>query len=183
MADLASLMILAAAPAAAAHEAAEPLAFGVLPASWIVAASMAVLLGIAVWVKVPSALTRSLDTSIGEIKKQLEEAKHLRAEAEKLRAEYAARIANAADETAQMLDHARAEAQAIVAKAAADTTDVIARREKLASEKIEAAQRGAVAELRAKTADVAAAAARNVIANHYGADADKDQVDAAIGSF
>jgi F-type H+-transporting ATPase subunit b len=59
---------------------------------------------------------------------------------------------------------------------------VIARREKMASDKIEAAERGAVAELRKKAA-AAAAAARGLIASHYGADADKVQVDAAIAGL
>ena len=82
-----------------------------------------------------------------------------------------------------MLDHARHEAEAIVAKAEADTTETIARREKMAEDKIAAAERGAVAELRAKAADAAAVAARGLIARNHGADADKALVDQAIGSI
>lgn len=182
MANLSSLILLAAGAAehAGAHEAAEPAAFGVLSAAWIVAASMAVLIIIALAVKVPSLLAKGLDNGIADIKKQLEEAKALRADAEKLRADYAARIANAEKEAVLLVEHARTEAQAIIAKAEADTTTTIGRREKIASDKIEAAERAAVSELRAKAASAAASAAKGLIGGHYSPDADKVQVDAAI---
>jgi len=98
--------------AAAAHEAAEPAAFGVLPAPWIVAAAMAVLLIVALVLKVPAAAAKGLDASIAEIKKQLDEAKALRAEAEKLRADYTARVAGAEKEALQLVEHAKTEAAA-----------------------------------------------------------------------
>lgn len=176
------LLLLAAA--AAEHGAhAEPLALGLAPASWIVAAAMTVLILIALFLKVPKMLTSGLDAGIAEIKKQLDEAKALRAEAEALRAEYAAKIANAEKDAAAMLEHAKHEAEAIVAKAEADTTAVIGRREKMAEDKIAAAERGAVAELQAKAANAAASAARSLIAKNHTAQADKALVDAAIGGI
>jgi F0F1-type ATP synthase membrane subunit b/b' len=107
---------------------------------------------------------QGLDASIAEIRKQLDEAKALRADAEALKADYASRIANAEKDVAAMMEHARTEADAIIAKAESDTTAVIARREKMASDKIEAAERGAVAELRNKAAQAAAVAATGLIA-------------------
>jgi F-type H+-transporting ATPase subunit b len=184
MADILTVLA-AAAEHVAEHggEHAEPLALGLAPASWIVAAAMTVLILVALFLKVPKMLTASLDASIAEIKKQLDEAKVLRAEAEALRQEYASKIANAEKDAAAMLDHARHEAEAIVAKAEADTTAVIARREKMAEDKIAAAERGAVAELRARAADAAAVAARGLIAQNHGAAADKVLVDQAIGAI
>lgn len=182
MADLSLIAFLSEA-AGEAHEAAEPMAFGfVTPPMWV-AASMAVLIGIMLWKKVPSAITSGLDASIAQIKQQLDEAKALRAEAEALRKEYADKIASAEKDAAEMLEHARHEADAIIAKAAADTKDVIARREKMAQDKIEAAERGAVAELRTKAAEAATAAARGLIATKHTAKADKSLVDEAIGGL
>lgn len=183
MANLLPLLAAAAEHATEHGEHAEPLALGLAPASWIVAASMTVLIIVALFLKVPKTLTSGLDASIAEIKKQLDEAKALRAEAEALRKEYADKIANAEKDAAAMLEHARHEAEAIVAKAEADTTAVIARREKMAEDKIAAAERGAVAELRAKAAEAAASAARDLIARNHGAAADKVLVDQAIGSI
>ncbi|WP_206238635.1 F0F1 ATP synthase subunit B family protein [Novosphingobium terrae] len=177
MADL-SLIVLAEA----ASEAAEPTALGLTPPMWV-ALSMAVLIVVMLVLKVPGLLTKGLDNSIAEIRKQLDEAKALRADAEALKAEYATRIANAEKDAAAMLAHAKAEAEAIVAKAESDTTEVIARREKMASDKIEAAERGAVAQLRVKAAEAATSAARGLIAGGYSAANDKAQVDSAIASI
>lgn len=187
MPNVSSLYLLAHAAAAnvaegtAGHHA-EPAALGLNPVAWV-ALSMAVLLAVALYLKVPSMLTSGLDASIAEIRKQLDEAKSLRAEAEALRKEYADKIANAEKDAAAMLDHARHEAEAIVAKAEADTTAVIGRREKMAADKIAAAERGAVDELRAKAAQAAAAAAGKLIAAKYSADADKALVDEAIAGI
>lgn len=185
MADLSLIALLseAAHTAGEAHEAAEPVAFGfVTPGMWV-ALAMATLIAILIWKKVPSALTSGLDAGIAQIRQQLDEAKALRAEAEALRQEYAKKIAGAEQDAAAMLDHARSEADAIVAKAAADTKAVIARREKMAKDKIAAAERGAVAELQTKAAEAATAAARGLIANGHGAAADKALVDEAIAGL
>ncbi|MEO0033103.1 MAG: hypothetical protein RIS94_2861 [Pseudomonadota bacterium] len=168
-------------PHGGAHEV-EPAALGLNPGMWV-AAAMLVFLIILVIKKVPAAITGGLDNQIAAIRKQLEEAKVLRAEAEKLRAEYATKIANAEKDAAAMLDHARHEADAIVAKAAADAKDVIARREKMAADKIAAAERTAVDDLRAKAASAATAAATQLIAQNHGAAADKALVDGAIAGL
>ncbi len=170
---------------AAAHgaEHAEPMAFGfVTPGMWV-ALAMTVLILVMVWKKVPGLITSGLDASIAEIRKQLDEAKALRAEAEALRKEYADKIAGAEKEAADMLEHARHEAEAIVAKAADDTKALIKRREKMAEDKIAAAERGAIEELRAKTAAAAAGAAQSLIATNHSAKADKALVDEAIAGL
>ena len=169
------------APAGGEHHV-EPSALGLGPGAWA-ALAMVVFLGILVWKKVPGVIVGGLDKEIDAIRKQLDEAKVLRAEAEKLRAEYAAKIANAEKDAASMVEHAKTEAQAIIAKAEADTTATIARREKMASDKIEAAELAAVTALRAKAADAAASAAKSLISAQYGAGADKAQVDAAIAGL
>ncbi len=183
------LIMLAAAAGdvvhgAAAHgvEPTEPAAFGIGPGAWV-AASMAVLIVVMIWRKVPGIITGGLDKSIAEIKRQLDEAKSLRAEAEALRREYADKIANAERDAAAMLDHARHEADAIVAKAQTDTTAVIGRRERMAQDKIAAAERAAIADIRARTATVATTAARRLIKDGHTPEADKTLVDQAIGAI
>ncbi|MFN9377326.1 MAG: hypothetical protein ACK564_09925 [Novosphingobium sp.] len=179
---MANLLVLAAEAAehGAAHAA--PEAFGLGPVTWV-ALAMTVLILVAIGKKVPAMITGGLDSSIAEIRKQLDEAKALRAEAEALRQEYADKIASAEQDAAAMLEHAKSEADAIVAKAEADTKALIKRREKMAEDKIAAAERGAIAELRAKAANAAASAARQLIAANHNAKADKSLVDEAIGGI
>lgn len=81
----------------------EPTVAG-LGAGWFVALAMFVFLLILVWKKVPGLIVGGLDKQIVAIRKQLDEAKALRAEAEALRAQYSAKIANAEKDAASMLE-------------------------------------------------------------------------------
>lgn len=177
-----SLLAVAAEHGGEAAEHAELAAFGLTPGMWV-ALSMVTLIAVMVWKKVPGMITSGLDSSIAEIRKQLDEAKALRAEAEVLRKEYADKIAGAEKEAAEMIEHARHEADAIVAKGAEDTKALIKRREKMAEDKIGAAERSAIEELRARTAAAAAGAAHSLIAASHDAKADKGLVDEAIAGL
>jgi F-type H+-transporting ATPase subunit b len=163
------------------HQAphADPSALGLDATMWV-ALAMLVVIGIAIWKKVPAMVAGMLDKRIGEIRKQLDEATHLRAEAEALKAEYEAKAAAAASDAEAMLAHAHVEAEAIVAKAESDATTLIARRQGMAEDKIAAAERAAIAEVRAKAASAAASAAASLIAAHHDAATDKALVDSAI---
>ena len=161
----------------------DPAIFGVVNATVVVSLAMAVFLAILIWKKVPSLITRGLDNQIAAIKLRLDEAKALRAEAEALRDEYAAKIASIEAQAAEMVDHAEAEAQGIIAKAEVDAAELTARRAKMAEDKISAAERTAIADIRAKAADAAARAATAIIADKHGASADKPLVDRTIAGL
>ena len=111
---------------------------------------------------------------------QLDEASKLRAEAEALKAEYEAKIVAAAKEADDMRARAEEEAGHIMDQAKEDATALIARRQKMAEEKIAAAERAAISQVRAKAAQAATAAAAALIAEHHDADADKTLVDGTI---
>lgn len=182
MANPAGEQALQATVEHAGAEHAAPSALGLEAYQWV-GVAMLVFIGILIWKGVPKLLASGLDAKIAAIREQLDEAKKLRAEAEALRVEYAAKIAGAEKDAAAMIDHAKAEAEAIVKKAEADAKAVIARRERMAEEKIAAAERTAVEELRAQAAAAAAAAARSLIAGKHDADADRKLVDEAISAL
>jgi len=159
-----------------------PTAWGLQPVGFVGLAMLAFLI-ILIWKKVPGLIVGGLDGKIAEIRQQLDEAKALRAEAEALRKEYADKIASAEKDAAAMIVHAKTEAEAIVAKAEADTETMIQRRKQMAEDKIAAAERGAVEEVRAHAVSAASAAARSLIASGHGADADSKLVDQAIAGI
>jgi len=171
---------LAAHPGAAEH--AEPTALGLNPGGWV-ALAMLVVVAIMLWKGVPKAIAHALDKKIAAIRAQLDEASKLRAEAEALRAEYQAKAAAADGEADQILAHARAEADQILAKAKQDSELLIQRRTRMAEDKIAAAERAAVAEVRAKAADAATKAAAALIAERNDVESDKALVDKAIGAL
>ena len=159
-----------------------PSAFGLQDYQWV-SLSMAVLIGVVIWKKVPGMITGGLDNKIAEIKKQLDEAKDLRAEAEKLRDEYAAKIAGAEKDAEAMMEGAQREADTILAKAEADSKAMVERRKRMAEDKIAAAERDAVDGVRASAANAAAAASRTIIADKHDSEADKKLADEVIGSL
>lgn len=160
----------------------DPSALGFDATAWV-SLAMLVFIAILLWKKVPGLITAGLDRQIAAIKARLDDAKAIRAEAEALRDEYARKIANAEKDAAAIVSHAEAESKALIAKAEADATDLVARRTKMAEDKISAAERSAIAEIRAKTADAAAAAAARLIAERHDAGADKALVDKTIAGL
>jgi F-type H+-transporting ATPase subunit b len=168
--------------AAEAEHHAEATAFGLAPGGFVALAMVIVFL--IMWrAGVHKTIAGILDQRIAEIRKQLDEARDLRAEAEKLRDDYAAKARQADADIAAL--HAAAEKQAaeIVAQAEADASALIERHKALSAEKIAAAERAAVEELRAKAASAAAAAARGLIADSHDAKADSKLVDQSIASI
>jgi F-type H+-transporting ATPase subunit b len=171
--------------AAAAHEGAEhaeATAFGIAPGGYVALAMIVVIL-IMLWAGVPRIIAGILDQRIAGIRQQLDEAKALRAEAEALRDEYVRKAAVAESDIEAMRASAERNAAEIVDKAKADAAAMIERHKASAAEKIVAAERGAVAELRSKAATVATAAARTLIADKHGEDADRKLADEIIAGI
>ncbi len=156
-----------------------PSALGLDPTGWV-ALSMIAVFAIMLWKKVPAMIGAALDKQIAGIKEQLDAAAKLRADAEALKAEYEAKAKSAASDAEAMKAAAAKEADEIVAQARVDATALIARRSKMAEEKIAAAERAAIAEVRMKAAAVAAAAAERLISDGHDAKADKPLIDATI---
>jgi F-type H+-transporting ATPase subunit b len=177
---MADILALLASGAEGYH--AEPSVLGLDSYQWV-ALAMLVLVGVFVWKKVPGLITGGLDAKIAAIRAALDEAKTLRAEAEALRAEYAAKIAGAEKDAEAMLAGAREEADAILAKAEADSEVMVARRQRMAEDKIAAAERAAIAEVKAKAVTAAAAASKVLIAKAHDKKADKKLADEVIASL
>lgn len=168
------------ADAAEAHVTPSALGFD---ASMLVALAMIVVIALAIWKKVPAMIAGALDKQISGIKAQIDQATALRAEAEAIKAEYEAKAKQAAQDAIDMKAAAEEEAKQIVATAKVAATDMIARRAKAAEDKIAAAERAAIADVRAKAASVSAAAAAQLIAAHHDAKADASLVDQSISSL
>ena len=71
----------------------------------------------------------------------------------------------------------------IVEKAKVDAAALIERHKAASAEKIAAAERSAIAELRTKAATAATAAARKLIADKHGEDADRKLADEIISAI
>jgi len=157
----------------------DPKAVGMDATAWV-SLAMAVFILILVIKKVPGLIGGALDGRIAQIKTQLEEASKLRAEAEALKAEYEARLAAAAGEAEAMRKSAEHEAETLLEDAKANAVALVARRHKMAEDKIGAAERAAVAAIRTKAVNAATGAAAALIVQGHDAKADKLLIDDAI---
>lgn len=177
------LDLLAGAASSHGESAAEHAeAFGIAPHGWV-AIAMLVVVAIALRAGVPGLIGRILDDRIASIRSQLDEAAKLRAEAAQLRDEYLGKIAGAQKEAAELLASAQVQAEELVRKAEADSKALVARRTKMANDKIAAAEREAVEELRERAAIAAAAASRKLIAERHDAASDSKLADDVIASI
>jgi len=164
------------------HHVASPTALGLDSTGWVAVAAIFVI-ALMLWKRVPALIGGMLDARIATIRSQLDEAGKLRAEAEALRTEYEAKARSAHEDAEEMRRHAHQEAHAIVVKAKADAEALMARRDKMAEDKIAAAERAAIAEVRARAADAAAKAAGVLIAEHHGVESDRLMVNRAIAGL
>ena len=105
----------------------------------------------------------SLDQRRDKIKSELDEARRLREDAEKLLAEYRRRQRDAESEAQTIIRNAQAEAERIADEAHARLEELIARRTAIAQTKIAQAEAQALADVRAAAADAAVTAAEKIL--------------------
>ena len=138
-----------------------------------------VLLGGKLW----KVGTGALDSRADDIRKRIDGANKLRLEAEAKLKEAEAARAEAVKEAAELLVRAKTEAARIAAAAAAEAEASAERRKQLAMQRIAAAEASAIAEVRNTAADIAASAARAVLAETMDATADGAMIDRSVADL
>jgi len=150
------------------------------PEFWVyVGLSIFILLAIFVG-KAPAKIAEALDARIAETRRTLDEARAIRGEAEALLANAKIQFEASAGAAAAIVTHAEAEAKTLLSEAKRHAVELTARRAKMAAQKIEAAERQALADVRVGAANAATAVAARVIASTHTATTDKILVDSAI---
>src|SRR2546423_13081255 len=132
------------------------------PEFWV-AVAFVIFVGVLVYVGVPKMLLTALDERGKRVQAELDEARRLKEEAQKLLAEYKAKQRQADAEAVAIIDGAKAEAERIAAESKTKMEEFIARRTKMAETKIAQAEAQAVADVRAAAAEAAAAAAEKML--------------------
>ena len=125
--------------------------------------ALIIFLGFAVFFGIPKIVGKMLDGQIKKIADDLAEAKKLREEAAALLVEYEQKRVAAESEAEGIIAAAKEEATRLTAEAQVSLADLVTRRTKSVEDKIAQAEAQAVAEVRARSADVAIEAARLVL--------------------
>ncbi len=134
-----------------------------------------IFFGILIYVKVPKMMLSGLDGRIAKIRADLDEAKRLREEAQALLAEYERKRKQAEAEAQDIVSAAKEEAERMAQEAKIALEELIERRTRAVGEKISQAEAQAVAEVRARSAEVAVDAAKLLLADQM-----KEKGDALI---
>ncbi|MCH8685659.1 F0F1 ATP synthase subunit B family protein [Pedomonas mirosovicensis] len=166
---------------AAGHEA-HPAFLGLDSHDWVAVGTL-IFIGILLYMKVPAAISKALDSRISGIKAQLDQAEKLRAEAEALKAEYQAKLAEAERTAGEIIAHAKSESDAMLATARQDLEALTDRRRTAAENKIAVAERAAIDEIRDAAIRAGSAAAQRLISEKLSDEKRKEIVDASIGDL
>ena len=111
-----------------------------------------------------SQITSGLDARSSRIQQELDEARRLREEAEKVLAEYKKKRSEAEGEAKAIVAQAQTEATELAAEAGRRMEEFVARRTKMAETKIAQAEAQAINDVRAAAAETAVRAAEQILA-------------------
>lgn len=148
----------------------------------VVAISLVIFLAL-VWWKGRKAIVGMLDKRSEDIRRQIDEARRLREEAEKLYADIAKKQQEAAQTAADMVKEAHVQAARIERDAETALEQTIARRREQALEKIAQAEAEAMRQVRARAVDVAIEATRAVLAEDMAGAQGQAAIDASIAEL
>ncbi|MEM9796898.1 MAG: F0F1 ATP synthase subunit B [Pseudomonadota bacterium] len=159
--------------AAPAHAASGPF-FSLANTDFVVSIGFLIFIGILLYFKVPAMLMSMLDDRAAGIRRDLDEARALREEAQTLLASYERKTREAQEQADEIVATAKAEAQATADQAKVDLEASVARRLAAAEDQIESARAAAIRDVRDRAIAVATAAAGEVVAKQMSAtDANK----------
>lgn len=169
-------LILAAGPALAATG---PF-FSLRNTDFVVLLGFIVFVGVVLYMKVPGKITGMLDDRAAGIRRDLDEARALREEAQTVLASYERKTREAHEQAEAIVTNARREAEAAAAQARTDLDASVARRMSAAEEQIDSARASAVRAVRNEAVTVATAAAAEVVAKQMTAADQNRLIDQSI---
>lgn len=147
---------------------------------FIVLLAFLLFIAVLIYFKVPGLLGGMLDKRAEGIRSELDEARSIREEAQKLLASYERKQQEVKAQADRIVEHAREEAQLAAAAAKKDLEASIARRLAAAEDQIASAEASAIKDVRDRAASVAISAAEEVFAKQMSADDAGRMIDDAI---
>jgi F-type H+-transporting ATPase subunit b len=151
------------------------------PRNWVILAFFLffIIFGKKLW----AALAGMLDARAASVRAEIDEAARLKSEAQAMLKEAEAARAKAQADAKTLIDGAAAEAARVAEASRTETEASARRREQMALDRIAAAQKQAVDDVRTAAAEVATIAARQVIAEGLSPESSAALIDQAIAQL
>ena len=137
------------------------------PLFWVLVAFLT-FVALVIYYQVPAIVGKMLDDRADGIRKELDEARKLREDAQALLADYQRKAREAESEARSIIDQAKREAEALAVDARKALAESVERRSKIAEEKIPRAETQALSEVRATAVETAISAAHELLKTRAG---------------
>jgi len=136
-----------------------------IDATFWVAISFFIFVGVLFYFKVPQKIYESLDQSIKKIKKDLDDAEKLKDEAKNILSEYETKVSKSKQEVNLLMKKAQNEAEQNVIKVNEEFHNIFENRKKMAEEKIKQMKTEAIKDVKNSSVDIAIQALEKIIKN------------------
>ncbi|MBS0252334.1 MAG: F0F1 ATP synthase subunit B [Proteobacteria bacterium] len=152
------------------------------PLFWVLIAFVA-FLALLVYYRVPGVVAKALDERADSIRKDLDEARKLREEAQSLLTDYQRKAREAEIEAQSIIEQAKIEAEALASESRKALAESLERRSKIAEDKIARAEAQALGEVRSIAVETALAAAHEILKTRATGATGDSLVSQAIGDL
>ena len=136
------------------------------PTIWVFLAIVVVIAGL-MYKGIHKVMAKSLDDRAEGIRKELDDARTLREEAQSLLASYQRKQAEAEEQAKNIVDQARKDAKAMAGQARADLKERLTRRAEQAEAKIATAEAQAMTDVKSRAVELASKAAEKLIREQF----------------
>ena len=136
-----------------------------IDATFWVAVSFLIFVGLIVYLKVPQKIDDSLNESIKKIKDGLDNAEKLKDEAKNILGEYESKVCKSKEEIKNLIHKAEKQAEANIIKTNEEFHNIVENRKKAAEEKIKQMKTQAIKDVKNSSVDIAIRSVEKIIKN------------------
>ena len=136
-----------------------------IDATFWVAVSFLIFVGLLFYLKVPQKIGQSLDESIKKIKEEIDNAEKLKDEAKNILSEYESKVDKSKEEIKNLIHKAEKQAEANIIKTNEEFHNIVENRKKAAEEKIKQMKTQAIKDVKNSSVDIAIRSVEKIIKN------------------
>ena len=136
-----------------------------IDATFWVAVSFLIFVGVVFYFKVPQKVGRSLEESIKKIKEEIDNAEKLKDEAKNILSEYESKVSKSREEIKNLIQKAEKQAETNIIKTNEEFHNIVENRKKAAEEKIKQMKAQAIKDVKNSSVDIAIRSVEKIIKN------------------